>query len=219
VNEKKKKSLWEACLAVIKYVEFFSEHMDEWEVYVMPNGKPAVELAFEVDFENGFKHYGHVDVVMKNIHTGEVAVFENKTHGFKSIDEAIYANSSQGVSYAVIVDAISDAAKYTVYYQAYSAPSREWEVLPFSKTVEKKIEWIKDVTLDHASIATYRKMNFYPKRGESCMMFNRRCQFFGDCDLVAGLPDMQTLEADESAEDVDFKFTVSQLVNSQQKDL
>lgn len=215
--EKKRKSLWEACWAVMQYPAFYEMTQDDWTVYVLENGKPAVELAISIDFENGYKHYMHIDCILQNKLNGKLAVQENKTHGFKSVESAIYANSSQAISYAVAVDQLSDATSFEVFYNCYSAPERSWELLPFSKSTSQKAEWIKDVQLDHAAINAYRSLSFYPKRGESCLMFMRRCEFFGECNLTSHLPQVADLPANREAEPVDFAFTLSQILATQRR--
>jgi hypothetical protein len=157
----------------------------------------------------------HVDVVLQNKYTGRLAVQENKTTGFKSIEEAIYANSSQGLSYAVLIDMLADDTSYDVFYNVYSTTAREWTLLPFAKSTSLKAEWINDVKLDHAAAETYHQVQFYPKRGESCYAFQRRCEFFGMCNLTSDLAKMHVLAADASAEPVDYSFKISDIINRQ----
>lgn len=207
----KKKSIWQAALAVQKYAEFHRDTLDDWEVWKLPSGKPAIELSFSVDFENGYKHYCHIDVILENKITGRLAIQENKTDGFKSIDEAKYANSSQALSYAVLIDQLREDTSYEVLYCVYSTTSQEWQLLPFTKSTSLKAEWINDVLLDHAALSTYRQLSFFPKRGESCFNFMRRCEFFGTCNMTAHLVAPAILPADKEAEHVDFSFTISQI--------
>jgi hypothetical protein len=213
-NPKTKKSIWEATLAVQKYAEFHDEVLEEWEVFVLPNGKPAIELSISVDFENGYKHYIHIDVILRNRRTGQLAVQENKTTSFKAVDEALYANSNQALGYAAAVDMLSEDTSFEVFYCVYSTTAREWQMMPFSKNTSLKAEWIADVRLDHSTLATYHHLNFYPKRGESCFSYNRRCEFFGTCNMTNSLVTPDSLTEGE-AERVDYSFTVSQLIARQ----
>lgn len=212
---KKKKSLPDAIVAVQKYVLFHQETLDDWRVWTLPGGKPAIELSISIDFENGFKHYIHIDVILENKYTGQLAVQENKTSGFKSVEEAIYANSSQALSYAVVVDMLREDTSYEVFYCVYSSTDREWNLLPFTKHTSLKAEWITDVRLDHATLSTYRDLNFYPKRGESCYNFMRRCEFFGTCNLTSNLTEPACLPADSEAERVDYSFKISEIIARQ----
>lgn len=213
--EKKRKTHWNAMLAVMKYPEFHEMVLDDWEVFVLPNGKPAIELSFSVDFENGYKHYCHVDVILINTRTKQLAVQENKTTGSKEVESAYYANSSQALSYAVLLDQLQVDASYEVFYCVYSTTSREWQLLPFTKTSTLRAEWINDVRLDHATIDAYRAMEFFPKRGESCFNYNRRCEFFGECNLTGHLPELKLLAADAEAERTDFQFKISDIIHQQ----
>ena len=211
----KRKSIADAVLAVQKYPEFHARVLGDWEVWILPNGKPAIELSVSVDFENGYKHYCHVDVILQNKITGKLAVQENKTTGFKQSEVAIYANSSQALSYSVLIDMLSDQTSYEVFYCVYSAPGRAWEILPFSKSTSLKAEWITEVKLDHMLLQTYHEVNFYPKNGESCYNFMRRCEFFGSCNLTSMLKVPELLPEDQEAERVDYSFKISEIIAKQ----
>lgn len=219
VLEKSSKSIWTASLAVMKFPEFYAQCLDDWELFVLPSGKPAVEVSVEVDFENGYKHYLHIDAILVNKRTGQLAVLENKTLGMKSVEAALYANSSQALSYAVLLDQLQVDSSYEVFYCVYSTPNREWQLLPFTKSSSQRAEWITDVRMDHAALSMYKDMGFFPKRGGSCFSFSRRCEFFGECNLTSNLPELRTLPDDESAEEVDFSCKRSELVTTQLKKL
>lgn len=223
------KSLAMATLAIEKFAWWWKEQMSEWEVVVLPNGKKAVELAFAVDFQNGRYHFGHIDTLLRNRISGKLAVWEGKTTGFESVDEATYANSSQALGYSVIVDAIAkeigaDGTEYEVLYIVYSSKSREFQLLPFGKTRSQRAEWLQDTLLDHASLDTYKRINFYPKRGESCInRYGYRCNWFGNCtmrneSLFPGV-ELKTLPEDElhSIEALDFVFKLEELVTTQRE--
>lgn len=212
---KKNKTIWDTWLAVKSFVQFYQDCMSEWDVLVLPNGKQAVELAAEIDFENGYKHYLHIDVILKHRITGQLAIQENKTHGFVDAESAIYANSDQALGYSLVIDMLQEDTSYEVFYVCYSAPSRKWQLLPFTKSTTMKAEFLNSVQLDHASIETYRQMNFYPKRGDSCYDFMRPCEFFGSCNLTSNLNQERILPADQSAEEVDYSFKLSQLQAAQ----
>lgn len=214
--EKKAKSIWQATLAIQKFKTFWDEHFaDDWQVWVLPTGKPAVELSIAVDFENGYKHYSHIDLILEHKITKQLAVMENKTDGFKNIDESKYANSTQALSYSVLIDELREDTSYEVYYFVYSTTGGEWQMLPFTKNVSAKAEWINDVLLDHASLSTYHHLNFYPKRGESCFDFSRRCEFFGICNLTSQINTPADLPMDQEAEKVDFSFKISDIRRTQ----
>lgn len=223
------KSLTLATLAVEKFAYWWEENMSDWEVVKLPSGKKAVELAFAVDFQNGRYHFGHIDVLLRNRDSGRLAVWEGKTTGFENVAEAMYANSNQALGYSVVVDAIAkelnvDGTEYEVLYIVYSSKSREFQLLPFGKTRSQRAEWLQDTLLDHASLDTYKRINFYPKRGESCISrYGFTCNWFGNCtmrteSLFPGV-ELKTLEAAQVAgvESLDFVFKLSDLVGAQQQ--
>ena len=210
---RKNKNINYASLAVEKFAA--QGLADEWEIFVLPSGQPAVEVAFVLDCENGYKHYGHIDLIMRNRNSGKIAVFELKTAGFVDPDEALYANSAQALSYSLVVDAIAPGqSEYDVVYLVYSAPSMEWHSMPFRKSLTQKAEWIQDLLFDQNNIKIYRELKFFPKRGESCRQFNRRCKYFGICDVTSHIT-YTDLPPARDAENVNFKFTLSEIITAQ----
>lgn len=220
------KSLTLATAAVNNFIHFWDTTLADFEV-VSINGKPAVELAFAVDMQNGYWHFGHIDAVLRSRSTGRLAVWEGKTTSFENINPATYANSSQALGYSVVVDAIAqeteaEGSDYEVFYIVYSSKSREFQLLPFGKSRTQRAEWLQDLLLDHANISTYERIKFYPRRGESCVnKYGRTCYWFGSCNmsnqhLFPGTT-AATLKEVGDVESVDFVFTRDQLIKSQQQ--
>jgi hypothetical protein len=214
---------------VEKFAYFWNSHLSEYEVLVLPSGKPAVELSFSVDFENGYFHLGHIDAVLQHKETKRLVIWEGKTTAFEEVDDALFANSSQALGYSVVLDALSasiaDASPdYEVYYIIYSSSSKEFQLLPFGKSRTQRAEWLQDILLDHATLNTYQKMNFYPRRGESCYdsRFRQKCKHFGTCTMSTAnlfpklvLPTISAERLTADVEDVDYHFKLSELVKSQ----
>jgi len=220
------KSLTLAMAAVENFIHFWDTTLSDFEVVVI-NGKPAVELAFAVDMQNGFWHFGHIDAILRSKSTGRLAVWEGKTTAFENVNEAAYGNSSQALGYSVVVDAIAqiigaEGSDYEVFYIVFSSKSREFMLLPFGKSRKQRAEWIQDILLDHANIGTYERIQFYPKRGESCInKYRRQCYWYGQChmsnkNLFPGTvaPELKSVE---NVEAVDFKFTRDELIASQKQ--
>lgn len=213
--QKKKKSIWEAAIAVEKFLPIINETLTEWEL-VWIGDKAGIELSFSIDCNNGYKHYGHIDVVLRNKLTRHVAVIELKTTGLQYAEEAVYANSSQAIGYSVVLDTIFPGiSSYEVFHFIYSSTDREWTAMPFTKTISQRAEWIKDLLLDHAMLEKYKELAFYPKRGESCYSYFRRCEFFGSCNITPD-EELPTLGMNEAAEMVDFELNLSDIVKAQQ---
>lgn len=224
------KSLAHATNAIEIFANFWEEELSEWEVVRLPNGRPATELAFAVDFEQKPEpvyHFGHVDTVLQHKETKSLAVWEGKTTTSEDIDEAEYANSNQALGYSVIVDAIAkeigaEGTEYEVFYIVYSSKARRFLLLPFGKSRTQRAEWLQDTLLDHSNLATYQRIGFYPKRGEACVnRFGRKCHWFGTChmsnsSLFPGVEPPVLTDVD-AVESLDFKFTLSDLIKSQQE--
>jgi hypothetical protein len=220
------KSLAYALWAVEKFAWFFQNELADWEVLTLPNGKAAVELAFAVDTQNGFYHFGHIDTVLRHRSTGRLAVWEGKTTGVETVAEATYANSYQALGYSVVVDAIAhslgfDSPDYEVMYIVYSSKTREFQLLPFTKSKTQRAEWLQDLLLDHALISQYKDLGFFPKRGEHCVnKYGRTCEWFGSCQMrnTSLFPNVEVVKLAhiEGLESVDFTFTLDQLVTAQQ---
>lgn len=221
------KSLAHATYAIEKFAWWYEQELNEWEVVRLPNGKPATELAFAVDMQNGMYHFGHVDTVLRHKQTGSLAVWEGKTTQKELIGEAEYANSTQALGYSVIVDAIAQqigatGTEYEVFYIVYSAKTRNFQLLPFGKTRAQRAEWLQDVLLDQANIKTYQRIKFYPKRGESCVnQWGRECRWFGTCTMQneSLFPGVEAPELADvhGVESLDFLFTLDQLIASQKQ--
>lgn len=210
-KDRAKKSLWESIIAVGKFVEFFEQELEEWELMHLPNGKPAIELSFSLRTNSGYRDYGHIDIVLRHRYTGRLAVLELKTTE-REPEEAQYANSSQALGYSVMLGAVyPEIAEYDVIYCVYSSALREWNLLPFGKTLLSRAEWIKDLLLDHSALDTYHEIGFYPKRGESCFDYRRRCEFFGECNIVPR-DELPWLEEEKEAEEVDWVVNLDEVI-------
>lgn len=220
------KSLPWALHAIEKFAFFFANsELDEYEVLRLPDGRPAVELSFAVDTENGYFHFGHIDTVLRHKATGRIAVWEGKTTGTEHVDEATYGNSYQALGYSVVVDALASSlgiteTDYEVLYIVYSSKSREFQLLPFPKSRTQRAEWLQDLLLTHATIDKYQELQFFPKRGEACVnKWGRKCRWYGNCQmrnesLFPGVS-VPAIHSVEQVESVDFKFTLSELIAAQ----
>lgn len=216
-NLRKKKTFERAILAVEKFSYWWKGNFDEWEIYRLPDGRPAVELSFCIDFGR-YKYFGHIDLVLRNTRTGRIAVGENKTTGYTNPHPAIYQNSGQAIGYALVLDkVVGDLADYDVLYYAYSAPGEEWHHFPFAKSTASKLEWVQDRLIDIGHAEQYHNLEHFPKQGASCFQFNRQCQFFGDCDLVdrQRLRDLPILDRVVEDYPVDFYYDVAELIGTQ----
>lgn len=219
---KKGKGFWQASIAVEKFCNWWEQgYAGTWELASF-NGRPATELTFFLDTENGYYHAGHIDAVLKNRITGRYLVLEVKTTAIRDVDEAQYGNSEQPLGYSLILDKITEdlneAATFEVLYLVYSSTRRELISMPFTKHRSERAEWLQDLLLDHTIIGTYKKLSLFPKRGDACWSFNHRCPHYGMCDLATFKKNFEFKIFDRSTmplpEPVDFEFRLSDMTSA-----
>jgi hypothetical protein len=217
--------------AALQAIEDFIPHLNvlnaEWEVFLLEDGKPAVELSAAVHFPNGFRYRIYIDVVLRNKNTGQLLVLELKTTGSNNVQEASYGNSNQALSYSVILDKIAPGNTsyfvwYFVYCTGYKLPT--WEFFPFAKTRLHKANWIRTVLYDTGNINSCLQGNFFPKQGESCLAFGRPCVYYGSCDmsnqaLYAGPNVIDERVTQELLTDYTYEFTVNDLIDQQLEEI
>lgn len=211
---RKKKCYSLAHLAVEQAAHFIdTSEIEDYEIAILPSGRPAVEVSFAIDCENGYIHRGHIDLIARNKSTGRVAVLEVKTSGFKGVNAALYFNSEQALGYSVVVDQLFPGTQeYEVFYCVYSVPDEQWYLLPIVKPASAKAEFLSTLLLDHAAIKTYEKLDFYPKRGSSCYAYARDCKYLMQCNSILKVPlPTMTIEDLDAAGSLDIHMTVSEL--------
>lgn len=216
------KSFHDAIWALYEWQVFHASHTDLAEYEVI-----KVEANLAVDFQDGCYYVGHVDELLRHRETGKFKVKENKTTSFLNVDPALYSNSDQALSYAIIVDMLG-GTEYDVMYTVYSSTRQQWEQFSFVKSASKKAEWIQDQLLIHQQLEQYEALNFFPKRGSACMNFNRRCEYYENCDLSServfgkrydALPVIESMEDIHAIEELDFHTNLDEIVQRQKERL
>ncbi len=228
-----KKSFPNVLDALVKFLPHLQVISSEWELFYFKSYdenknevlRPAVELSATIELPNGFKYRCYIDVVLKNKNTGQLVVLELKSTGSTNVQEAMYGNSNQALSYSVILDCIADGyTSFFVWYFVYCTTMEKWEYFPFSKTRVQKAEWIKTVLYDTGNIEECIENDFFPKQGESCLSFGRPCQFYGGCgmsnrNLYAGPLSLAQRVKEELDTSYNFSFTLQELVDQQLKEV
>lgn len=215
-DDKQKKSLFEAILAIKKFIALRdSGFLADYEL-VYHNGKPACELSFAINFPEGFRLRGFVDAVLRNKKTGAVLVLEVKTTSSSSGNPATYKNSAQAIGYSIVLDSLFPSlSSYEVLYLVYQTKGREYNPIPFTKTFLQRALWIRELLLDIEIIKMYEEAEVYPMRGESCVAFGRDCEYLNSCGLST-----KYLTKPCTAEEVDkteyqISLTLEDLLNTQ----
>jgi hypothetical protein len=182
------KSLHYAILAVEKVESIVTNNLPTWDIFILPNGRPAVEVKFRIKFGDWY-HFGHIDAILQNRNTKELAIWEGKTSGSNFIHDAQFSNSSQTMGYSVIASKLAKELgiyqpDLKCFYVLYNSKDREYTIMNFSRSLTKRLEWIQDTMLTHGLVNQYSKMNFFPQRGDACVnSYNRLCNFYGSCDM------------------------------------
>jgi len=212
------KSIHEAIWALYVWKQFHAEETDLGDYEMV-----QAEATMVVDFEDGHYYIGHVDELLRERATKRLRVKENKTTAMVNIDAAAYSNSDQGLSYSILADMLGET-EYEVLYTVYSTAEREWRQFSFVKSATKKAEWIQDQLLQHAQQDQYSELNFFPKRGNNCTAYNRRCPEYELCDMnnklrfgqtFAEIPRVTSIEEIANIEAIHFSTTLSDIVARQ----
>jgi len=174
-NPKQKKSFWLAIWAVQKFMVLRTQgFLDEYEL-VYYQGKPAVELSFQIVLPNGYKYRGFVDAVLRHKVTGEIMVLENKTSS-GTANSAMFKNSGQALGYSVVLDILfPEMSSYIVLYLVYETKTMEYVELPFTKSLLQRALWLQELLIDTQLVTLYDSFDTYPMHGEACYDFFRDC--------------------------------------------
>ena len=212
--ETDKKSQARCFNALIKAFPKLNVLLEDYEV-VQFNGKPAVELSFRMDINARYYFVGHIDIVLKHRYSGQHYIFEVKTTGMLLHDlSPLYKNSGQALGYSIALDAVVGEAQssYGVIYfvaQMQKGFAVDVHVFPYDKTLLDRLNWFISLGLDVKRLEEMERLNVYPKRGRSCLQFNRPCKYFGIC----GMHDFDTPKKQEADPIVyDFVYDLDMLV-------
>lgn len=218
------KTFVDATIAVDRFYFEKQTRLADWEIALF-NNKPAIELSFCIDLENGYYYVGHVDVILFNPTTNRYKVLEIKTTNLKWLHEALYKNSDQATGYSIILDSIATdieaAFTFEVFYLVWQTSGAGMSVFEFTKSRSYRASWINTMLLDIQRINIYRQLKFWPKRGKSCLNFGRPCEFLDTCDLAfehfspTGEFDLLTTE-EVSTFEFDFKFSLKDIIQTQE---
>ena len=213
------KSFAGAIWAIEKYAVFVDE-----ETNLRDYETVKIEANIAIDFEDVHWYTGHIDELLQHKETGSFLVKENKTTGLRSIAPAMYSNSDQALSYAVVIDMLG-GNEFEVLYTIYSSSMQEWIQHRFVKSAVKKASWLQDQLLMHQQLDSYAELDFFPMRGASCFDFMRPCEYYGKCELdpsgvfgvkFADLEPVTGRAQLDAIEKLDYFTTLSEIVARQQ---
>lgn len=215
-DEKLNKSFWTAVIAVQRLLSMRAGgFLDDYEL-VYYDGKPACELSFCVTFPDGFRLRGFVDAVLRHKHTGAVIVLECKTTGSTTLNPATYKNSAQAIGYSIVLDVLfPELSSYDVLYLIYQTKSQEYTVITFAKTYLQRALWIRELLLDIEMIKLYSEAEVFPMHGESCVSFNRDCEYLQSCGLSTSYLTKPCKPEDLDQTEYQINLTLADLLDAQ----
>lgn len=231
-EQKSNKSLWHALAFVNRFYYLYTSgqisYLNGWEVATFErNGETikGVELTFVVGLGDGHTYEGHIDLVLYNPRKNRYMVLELKTTNANRIDEATYRNSAQPIIYGIIIDNIAGNLKasssFDVLYMIGRSKTQDIIPMPFTKTPADKAEVLMSILVDKQTVETFEELEYYPKRGESCFSYFRRCDYYLRCHLPHDqLKSEEYSESDDEViyselTDPTFMFTIDELLDRQ----
>ena len=192
----------------------------EYEV-VSFNGKPAVELSFRLNINEHYYFVGYIDVVLRNRISGVHIVVDAKSTGLQLYElDPLYKNSGQTIGYSIALDRVAGEplASYSVGYIVAQINARSYTVKTqtffYNKTILDRLQWFMSLGMDVAHLEQMAELDFYPKRGTSCLKYNRPCRYFGLC----GLHSSDVLKKrEEDVIEYDFVYDLNELIEDHVK--
>lgn len=189
----------EGCIGTyLKCIE--SDIFEEWEIayVVKPDGEkvPAVEVPFSLNLQVDFfgtgelvtiKYIGYIDLILYNRLTNQYAVVDIKTSTKDSDFATEYTFHEQCLPYGLVLQALLgldyERGFEVGYWITKVHAMQPWDqMLTFMKDGTMVAEWIRGYLLDIAAIQQFWQLGFFPRNGNACYNWNRRCTFFDLCD-------------------------------------
>lgn len=165
---------------IIWYLEQFRD--DPMQVIVLANGKPAVELSFQIDIDDGNVLCGHLDRLVD--YANDLMVTDNKTtgsaisqkyfDGYKpDIQMSTYTFAGKTVFNMPIKGVVIDAAQIMVGFSRFERGIT-------LRSEDELSEWYDDTmyTIERTQRATVE--NYFPRNTTACGNYGG-CQFRAAC--------------------------------------
>lgn len=189
---------------------------------------PAVEVPFRIKFKNvslfpdrdvPIYYIGYIDALLRDKETKLVETFDVKSTRIATSDYTpLYAKADQCLPYGYVLERVlgRSADNFNVNYLVAYVDIMQPQIYhyAFTKTRADIQEWCMKMALDITHIQTYAQSMFFPKRGESCYSYNRKCIYFDVCDYAKPEGVAQYLDLlfgsnqQEPPKDSDFWFTL-----------
>lgn len=227
---KKKDKSFGMCLWALElfYNSEFQAINSEYELAYFDE-RDGVELFVYLDVGENYSYQVHVDLVLAHRESGALCVMEIKTSGMAQ-QEANWGNADQTMGYYALLWYL--CKKYNrpfepvVFYLTHQTGKQlEAEnnygfiTFPYVKDESTILDFVRTVMIDIDILDTCQEMDYFPKRGSSCVTWNRPCEFYGTCDLTLekGFEPSDTIYEHLTMEDVDFVVDINSLLKEVEK--
>lgn len=214
--EAKNKTIPHYVSAMLKAKAVMDTLLQDYEVVYFQD-KPAVELSFRVNITPQYYYVGYMDIVLRNKWDGTCVVVDAKSTGLQLLDlSPLYQNSGQALAYSIVLDAVTGEAQanYSVmYFVAQMTKTHEVNIHPlvYRKTLLDRLNWFLALGSDVKRLELAEEIGFYPRRGGSCLKYNKPCKHFGTCTL-SSFDKPKEIEPDEV--EYQFVFELEDLIDN-----
>lgn len=229
---KKKKNFGTMFLGLAKGEIAVKQLLLSYEV-VEIEGVPAAELSLRLSIGDGFYYRGYIDILLMHKETRELVVLDNKTTSFSSVDESVYGNSGQALSYSIVCDTVAKripdlryekslTVLYLVFLVGQAYGDDAIQIFSFRKGRLLRAVWLKQLLLEVAKIQLYISEGLFPLNGDSCFNYFSRCPYYGTCtmntDIMIQPATFKLAAAQEAKVKYQFEYTLEEVLVSQLED-
>lgn len=224
-GKKHDKSFWMCCESLEVFHQFqFQQLYAEYDLATI-EGRKGIELFVYIGIGESYSYQVHIDLVLANRESGALAVMEIKTSGMAQ-QEANWGNSEQTLGYYAIIETLSRRYNLLmeprVYYltqttgklqDAYA--NRGFNIFCYEKEMSNSANFVQNLLTNIAVIEVYLDNEHFPKRGNSCVTYNRPCEFYGTCDMDSLLNAATThgeIYESMKIDDCDFVIDLNEMI-------
>lgn len=157
--------------------------------------RKGVEVPFRIDIKNfslsddeyiPVYFVGFIDLILRHRIDGTFTTTDIKTHRLKPHDlTAKYMYDDQCIPYGLVLErALGQEIEsfFTRYYSVYvDIQKPHCKLYKFPKNKNDIHDWARGFYIHLQNIKTYYQLGWFPRNGNSCMSWNRPCEFFDTC--------------------------------------
>lgn len=224
-GKKHDKSFWMCTESLeVFYQNQFQTLYSEYELATI-EGSSGIELFVYISVGESYSYQVHIDLVLSNRQSGALAVAEIKTSGMVQ-QEANWGNSEQTLGYYAIIETLS--RRYSipmeprVYYITQTTGKLSdpysnfgFNIFCYEKDVGNSASFVQNLLTNIAVVEIYIDNNHFPKRGNSCVTFNKPCEYYGMCDMESVMNAEATVGATYESltrDDCDFVIDLQEMI-------